>query len=123
MYDDLPKAMRRVLRELAGKAFDREQERELKKLGTAFDRWRNGEMEIPDLNKAIENHVREGKRRRSSDLYFTNSMLHFGVAHAIVRGVLKPEEVPAELQTALEGLIQYYRQGLADGTVSFDEED
>jgi hypothetical protein len=123
IYDELPKRLRKILRELAGKAFDREVERDLNELATAIDRWRSGEMEAPDLNEAIENHVREAKRRRSSTLYFSNSMLHFGVTQALVRGLLKPEEVPAELQAALEGAIEYCRPGTAEGTVRSDEED
>ena len=45
------------------------------------------------------------------------------VAQAIVRGLLTQQEVPADVHVALERAIAFYRQGLADGTVSFDEED
>lgn len=122
-YHDLSNLQRKLLRELAGKAFDRELERELKELGTAFDRWRSGEMEIQDLDESLEKYVRGGTRRKLAELYFTNSMMYFAVTHAIVRGVLKPEEVPAEIEDALSDNLASSRQGMADGTFGVDGKD
>ncbi len=45
------------------------------------------------------------------------------VAYAIVREILKRDEVPGEIHKSLEKPIAFYRQGLADGSISMDQED
>ena len=45
------------------------------------------------------------------------------VVQAIVRGILRAEEVPGEVLDALGRPIEFYRRGLANGTISFDEPD
>lgn len=45
------------------------------------------------------------------------------VAYALTTGLLSEDEVPREVLKALEEPIAFYRQGLANGTVSMEEED
>jgi hypothetical protein len=44
------------------------------------------------------------------------------VAQAIVRGILRANEVDEEVKVVLADAIEFYERGLADGTVSFVEE-
>src|SRR5262249_11364208 len=95
----------------------------LQPLDDAFERWRQGKMEIRELAAEIELFVNGPRRRRLDQRYHTESIIPMNVAQAIVRGFLTEQEVPAEVYIALENAISFYRQGLAEGTVSFDEED
>ena len=123
MKFECSKRMRGVLRQLAGIAHDRELRRLLNALDGSFARWRKGEMSTGDLAAEVDDFAKGPGRRRLSQRYSTDSIVHMNVAQAIVRGLLTQQEVPADVHVALERAIEFYRRGLADGTVSFDEED
>ena len=115
--------MRRTLRDLAGIAYERELRRLLKPLGAAFARWQAGEMETGDLVAQLDAFSKGHAKRRLWEQYHTNSIIPMVVAAAFVRGILSEKEVPAEVRTVLEGAIEFYRAGLANGTVGFEDED
>jgi hypothetical protein len=121
MKSDYSKRMRRVLRQLAGVAYERELERLLKKLEVSFDRRRRGELDAAALVAEVDDFAKGHARRRLSRMYESDAIVDMVVAQAIVRGVLTQDEVPAEVHVALERAITFYRQGLAERTVSFDE--
>ena len=62
-------------------------------------------------------------RRQFAQKYETNSIAAMNVDYALVSGLLREDEVPPDVLEALERHIAFYRQGLADGTVSMEEED
>jgi hypothetical protein len=123
MKFEFSKRMRGVLRQLAAMAHERELHGLLKPLDAAFAQWRKGEMDSGDLVAKVDDFAKGPARRRLAQRYSIESIMHMNVAQAIVRGLLTPEEVPAEVHVALERAIEFYRRGLAAGTVSFDEED
>jgi hypothetical protein len=122
MPREFTKRQRKVLRELAGKAHEREIRRHLEKLHAAFERWRSGEMETWDLSDAIH-RFHQGPNRELFNRYDTRGMDHFLVARAIAAGLLQNDEVPAELQGAIASDLEYFQRGLADGSISFGGED
>lgn len=62
-------------------------------------------------------------KRRLRERYETPSIVHMNVAQVIVRGILKESEVPRDVLEALEEPVAFYRQGIADGTISCEEEE
>ena len=114
--------MRGVLRPLATIAHERELLALLNALNDSFARWREGEMDTGNLVAAVDDFAKGSRRRRLSQLYSTDSIVHKNLAQAFVRGLLSQLEVSADVHVALERAIEFYRRRLADGTVSFDEE-
>ncbi len=123
MKFECSKRIRGVLRQLARTAHERELEALLKKLDASFARWRRREIGAFDLAADVDDVAKGWTRRRLDQRYRTDSIVHMNVAQAIVRGLLTEEEVPADVRAALERAIEFYERGLAEGTVSFDEEE
>ena len=123
MKFECSKRMRGVLRQLAGIAHERELRELLKALDASFARWRRGEIDNGDLAAEVDDFAKGSARRRLSQRYSTDSIMHMSVAQAIVRGLLTQSEVPADVHVVLERAVEFYRRGLADGTVSFEEEE
>jgi hypothetical protein len=123
MKFECSKRMRGVLRRLARTAYERELVALLKKLDTSFARWRRGEIGAGDLAAEVDLFAKGRARWRLDQRYRTDSIVHMNVALAIVRGLVTHDEVPADVRSALEKAIEFYERGLADGTVSFDEEE
>jgi hypothetical protein len=122
MKFEYSKRVRALLRQLARAAHERELRDLLNELEESFARWRRGEVDTWDLVEEVDRFVQGPVRRRLSQRYGTDSIVHMNVAYAIVRGLLAQDEVPAEVLDKLDNAIGFYRQGLADGTISFDEE-
>jgi hypothetical protein len=99
MNPSLTKGQRRQLRDLGGIAYDRDLSEHLAALESEFRRWRAGEIDAFALAEAIH-QFHQGPARELFSKYQT-SHLDFAVAHAIHRGVLRPEEVGAEVLAIL----------------------
>jgi len=121
MKVELSKRQKAIARDLAARAYEREMGKLLTPLAQAFEQWRAGKKGTWDLVEEIDRVA--VPRRRLSQRYDTNSIAPMMVAHAIVVGLLREDEVPGELVQALEKPIAFYRRGLADGSVSMEEED
>ncbi|HSU12642.1 hypothetical protein [Longimicrobium sp.] len=103
---DLPKSVKRSLRELAGKAHEAELRAELGKLAGEFDAWRRGEIDSFDLSQRIH-EFHDGAAR---EIWKTYSYGHptSSVAYAIHAGILSRDEVPPEVLAALKHAIGVY---------------
>lgn len=99
MDPNLTKAQRRQLRELGRMAYERDLSSHLATLESEFLRWRAGEIDAFALAEAVH-QFHQGPARELFSKYGT-SHLEFGVASAIRRGVIKQEEVSAELREVL----------------------
>jgi hypothetical protein len=95
------KRVRSLLRQLASTAYERELRALLQGLEKSFDRWRQGELGTWDLIEEIDRFTRGHERRRLDHRYNATGIAHMVVAQAIVRGLLKGDEVPADVRTAL----------------------
>jgi hypothetical protein len=106
------KANRRKLRELAGVAYTRELSAELAKLESDFVQWRSGEVNPFELSDRIH-RFHDGISR---DLYVLYRDLppSRSVARAVVLQLLQEAEVPAEILSALESAIGFYRDQCAE---------
>jgi hypothetical protein len=123
MKSEFSKRIRALLRQQAAKAYERELRVCLVELEGSFVRWRNGEIDAIALADEIDAFAGDPARRRLERRYNTSGVLHITVAQAIVDGILKAEEVPAELLDALGPAIEFCTQGLANDTISLDEEE
>ncbi len=123
MKFECSKRMRGILRQLAGIAHERELRRLLTALDNSFARWRRGEIDTQDLAALVDDFAKGPGRRTLSQRYSTDSIVHMNVAQAIVRGLLTQQDVPADVHVVLENAIDFCRQGIANGTVCFEDED
>jgi hypothetical protein len=117
------KRVRAHLSRLASIAHERELGAKLRDLSLSFDRWRNGDLNSWDLDNAVHRFITGPERRQLFNRYNSKNIAHMMVAQAIVRGILRPDEIPDDVSSALQEAIAFYQRGLADGSISFDEED
>jgi hypothetical protein len=107
MESEWTKSQRRLLRELAVRAYDRELARELGALEGDFAQWRREEIDVHQLNEQIH-RFHNGPARR---LYLNYTDTHFEtmVGAALSRGVLTEEETTPEILKALKSYIELAR--------------
>ncbi len=105
---DYPKYVKRLLRELAPLAYDRELDLELSKLDARFAEWRSGHISGSELNEHIHNY-HNGASREIWSFYF-NGEPDLVVAYAIVAGLLERDETPEEVLAALELPIAFHQE-------------
>jgi len=103
---DIPKGLKRLVREWAAVAHDRELAKALLALGAQFERWQQGEITAADLNDLIH-QFHQGTSREIWKKYATNH-LEPAVAFAVATGILRREELPPELLQHAAGLIEFY---------------
>lgn len=104
--ENAPKRLKRLIREWAGVAHDRELSKGLLELYGHFDGWKRGEIAASDLNDLIH-RFHDGASREIWKTYATNR-LEPAVAFAVATGILRREELPPELVQHLAGLIEFY---------------
>jgi len=105
---DVPKRIKRLLRELAAEAHEEELRRALVPLAEAFKRWEQRELGSGELSELIHK-FHQGPAR---DLYlrYNTPNLRTSVAYAIVAGILDRTAIPAELLDHLAGAIEFYER-------------
>lgn len=104
---DASKRIKRLVREYAAIAHDRELGQALRELGGQFERWWSGEIRAADLNDRIR-QFHDGPSRDVWRKYATNR-LEPAIGFAVATGILRKEELPAELLQHLAGLIDFYK--------------
>ncbi len=108
MPDDYPKAIKRLIREYGVRAYEAELNEALHELDRHFAAWRAGELNSFDLNSYIH-EFHQGPSRQLWSRY-TFGLPDAQIAAAIATGLLKREEIPAELLCYLEEMITRYQQ-------------
>lgn len=103
---DTPKHLKRLVREWAAIAHDRELSKALRGLQAEFGRWERGDITAAELNEQIH-EFHQGSSREIWRSYATNR-LEPAVAFAIATGILRKEELPAELLRHVAGLVEFY---------------
>jgi hypothetical protein len=104
--DQIPKAIKRALRQLADRAYEVELGRELATLEGEFARWHRGELSPFDVAEAIH-RFHQGPAR---DLYvsYTSRHLKAAVAYAIQKGILDRSEIAPDVLAELAGALSLY---------------
>jgi hypothetical protein len=104
--DQIPKRIKRALRQLASEAHQEELRRVLLPLSHAFQSWQRGDVSSGELTDMIH-QFHQGPAR---DLWVTynSRMLEQVVARAIATGVLDRTKVEPEVLDFLARAIQFY---------------
>ena len=94
-------------------AYERELHRELVKLDLSFAEWRDGKISSGELSYRVHQY----ETGPSRDLYkkYNYSYHDTNVAYAIVTGILKRDEIPAELLEAISSLLAFYQSLKEEG--------
>jgi hypothetical protein len=111
--NDYPKSIKRLLREFAAEAYEKELSRELARLDESFAEWRDGKINSGELSDRI--HQFETGASRELFNKYNEGKNDFNVAYAIVTGILNREEVPEELIDAIEKHLRFYQSLKDDG--------
>jgi hypothetical protein len=108
-----PKNIKRLLREYMVEAYECELHRELAKLDLSFAEWRDGKLSSGELSYLV--HQYEAGPSRELYKKYNYSPHDMNVAYAIVTGILKRNEIPAELLEAISSLLAYYQSLKEEG--------
>lgn len=108
---EVPKRIKRLVREWAGIAHDRELRRALGELRIQFDRWEHGDIDAFELNDLVHRFHQDASREIWKRYVTTH--LEPAVASAVAAGVLRKEELPAEVVQHIAGLIDFYEHDLS----------
>jgi len=104
---EYPKRIKRLLRETATAAHERELHRELTKLDQSFAEWRSGAISSGELSHRVHQYE-TGPSRELFDRY-NSSQPDLSVVYAIVMGILDESQVPPELLEALSRPLDLFR--------------
>ena len=118
--NDYPKSIKRLLREFAAEAYEKELSRELARLDKSFSEWRDGNINSGELSHRI--HQYEIGASRELFNKYNEGENDFNVAYAIVTGLLNRQDVPAELIEAIDKQISFYESLKDAGELRFPEE-
>jgi len=104
--DQIPKHIKRALRQLADRAYEIELGRELAALRGDFDRWQRGEITAFDVSEAIH-RFHQGPAR---DLYVAYTRAHpkAAVVHAIQNKILDRTQIAPDVLKELAGALSMY---------------
>ncbi len=105
---DYPKSIKRLLRQWMTEAYERELHRELTRLDQSFSEWRAGKISSGELSYRV--HQYEAGASREMFKHYNNSPHGMSVAYAVVAGILKREELPAELLEAIERELSFFQE-------------
>lgn len=106
----VPKRLNRLVLEWAAIAHERDLRDALGQLRVEFDRWERGEIDSFELNERVHRFHQDASREIWKR--YATSHLAPAVASAVVAGVLRKEELPAELVQHIAGLIEFYEADL-----------
>jgi hypothetical protein len=109
---DYPKQVKKHLRELVGLAYEAELKLALTQLAEQFDAWRENKISSGKLSDLIHEY-HQGPSRELFNLY-DNAPIDILVASAVARGLLKEEDVPAEVLLHIQNALEFARQNLAE---------
>ena len=111
--NDYPKSIKRLLREFAAEAYEKELSRELARLEESFAEWRDEKINSGELSNRI--HQYETGASRELFKKYNEGKNDFNVAYAIVTGILDQEDIPEELIEAIAKHMRFYESLKADG--------
>jgi hypothetical protein len=105
---ELPKAIKRAMRSLAGLAHEAELRRALDEVYADFQEWKSGRIDSFELADRIHK-FHDGPNRDVYLRYTSGLDLRFLVQHALEEGTIEKGAVPKEVWPYLEGFSSPYR--------------
>ena len=104
--EEVPKRIKRLIREQAAEAHEQELRRALVGLAEQFHLWESGQISSDSLNTQIH-EFHDGPSRHIFNKYNQPTM-RTGVAHAIASGILDRSKIPPELLEHLATAIEFF---------------
>ncbi len=111
--NDYPKKIKRLLREFAAQAYEKELSRELARLDESFAEWRDGKINSGELSDRI--HQYETGASRELFNKYNDGRNDFNVAYAIITEILDRQDVPEEVIQAIDKHLSFYQSMKDDG--------
>jgi hypothetical protein len=108
---EVPRRIKRLVREWAGIAHERDLRNALSELRVQFDRWDRGEIDSFELNDLVHRFHQDTAREIWKK--YATGHLEPAVASAIASGVLGKEELPGELAQHIAGLIEFFEHDIS----------
>jgi len=102
------KSEKKHFRELSDRCYEIEMSEALEYLYGHFQKWKNKEITIWELNELIHQH-HDGTARSLYSFYERINDPKAAVAKGISKGILKIEDVPEESRRSLERLVEYFK--------------
>lgn len=105
---DMTKSQKKYLRQLAKDCYEKEMSLALESLSENFKQWEAKEISTWDLNDKIHDHHNSTAR----DLWKVYENLNdsrAALSQAVVKGIIKIEDVQENCRPLLQGLIDLYR--------------
>lgn len=105
---DYSKKTRRLIRELAAEAYERQLRATLAALDESFTAWRNGVIGSGELSHRIHQHETGPSRELYKQYNYGDADMN--VAYAVASGILTRDDVPQEVLEAIEDQIAFFTQ-------------
>jgi hypothetical protein len=102
----IPKRVKRMIREHAGRAWETEMRAALGQLAERFDAWRADALSTDELDQAVH-HYHNGTAREIWKRYQQGDPL-WALAIAVARGVIDLDSLPPEVLAQVEPLITLF---------------
>lgn len=106
-----PRQIKQLIRQYAAQSYEAELSQALRELEQPFRFWHSGQISAEDLNRRIFDFT-HGRARELWQRY-QSGLADMQVAYAITTGLLRRDEVPAELLSHLQNLIAFYEREAA----------
>ena len=103
---EVPKRVKRALRELATEAYELELRRALLPLAEVFEAWKLGKVSSDAVVEAI--HAFHQGAARELYVKYERRYIRSSVARAIATGILSPERVPPDVLAHLANTIEFF---------------
>ena len=105
---DLTKSQKKHLRQLAGQCYEKEMSLVLESLYEDFQKWKNSEMTVWDLNQKIHEHHNETARELWK-LYEHMNDPGLAVSAALAKGVIEIKDVQEDCRELVERKLDVYK--------------
>lgn len=102
------KRIRKIFRELASKAYERELTKHLTKLAEKFDDWRSNKIDSGQMSTLIHKYY----RGPSKDMFSMYNSLDTDVLviRAVVNGFITEDEIPDELLEYVKERVEVFKE-------------
>jgi hypothetical protein len=105
---DMTKSQKKHLRQLAGQCYEKEMTLAFESLYEDFKKWEKNKITTWDLDDKIHQH-HNGTARELYKMYEGLNDPTVALSQAVVKGIIKIEDVPENCRPLLEGLIDFYQ--------------
>ena len=105
----ISKKQKNHLQDLSDRCYELEMSEALNELFNDFQKWKNGKIDVWDLNEQIHLH-HDTTARNLYKFYEVLRNPQNAVARGVSRGIIKMEEIQKDCHPLVERLIEYYDQ-------------